>query len=281
MKVLILGAKGMLGADLAKVFEAEHLILWDKEDLDITKESLVKERIGKLMPEVIINAAAYTDVNKAEFEKELAFLVNGQAVGYLAEVAKEVDAILVHFSTDYVFDGLQKQGYKEDDKPVNPCSVYGQSKLAGEEALLAVPGLKYYLCRISWLFGPSIVRSYKNFVETILNKAQTQAELKVVNDQFGKPTYTIDVAKAVKELLDNKKPFGIYHLSNEPLATWHEFAQEIIKIANLTTKIIPCSTEEFPTIAPRPKRTILLNTKTSALPRWKEALRDYLKTVCV
>jgi len=273
--ILILGARGMLAQDLAKVFQKEEPVLWDIENLDITDRKMVDKRIGELKPNLIINAAAYTNVDKAETEKKMAFEINNKAVGYLAKIAVKTGAILIHFSTDYVFGQEKKEGYKERDIPKNPTSVYGESKLKGEEKILKEGGLKYYLIRSSWLFGPSTERKYKNFVEIILNLAFKNKEIKVVNDQFGKPSYTLDVAKRVKFLIENKKPFGIYHLVNEESTTWYEFAKNIIKIVGLKTQIIPCKTEEFLRLAKRPKYSILLNTKLPKLRSWKEALKDY------
>jgi dTDP-4-dehydrorhamnose reductase len=277
--ILILGARGMLAQDLAKVFQKEEPILWDIQDLDITNKRMVEKKVGELKPSLIINAAAYTNVDKAETERKAVFEINSKAVGYLAQIAVKTGTVLVHFSTDYVFGQEKKRGYEESDIPENPLSVYGKSKLKGEEKILKEKGLKYYLVRTSWLFGSSgeEKHQHKNFVESILKIAKIKKEIKVVNDQFGKPSYTLDLAKKLKMLIENKKPFGVYHLVNEPATNWYSFAKEIIKIAGLETKIIPCKTEEFPTIAKRPKFSILLNTKLSLMPSWKEALRNYLR----
>lgn len=277
--MLILGAKGMLAQDLAKVFQREKTVLWDREDLDITDEKMLMEKIGNLKPKIIINSAAFTDVDKAEEEKELAFKINSAAVGYLVEIAKKIGATLFHFSTDYVFDGNKKDGYREDDIPQNPLSVYGQSKLGGERRIFQEEGLKYYLVRTSWLFGPSTENrfQYKNFVNTILNLVREKDVVKIVDDQFGKPAYTLDVAKGVKGLVEKKSAFGIYHLVNEPSTNWYNFTEKIIEIAGLKTKVIPCKTEEFLRPAKRPKYSILLNTRFPKLRNWEEALRDYLR----
>jgi len=279
MKILILGAKGMLAQDLALVFEEENPLLMDKDDLDITDEKQTKEIIFSLKPDLILNAAAYTNVDRAEDEKESAFKINGEAVGFLSQVAKEIGAILVHFSTDYVFDGNKEAGCPEDEKPKNPVNVYGASKLAGEKKILETKNLKYYLIRISWLFGPSGMKNqYKNFVNTISKLAEEKEELKVVNDQFGKPTYTLDVAKGVKFLISQQVPFGIYHLPNEGWTSWYNFAKKIIEIKGLKTRIIPCQSKEYKTKAKRPKYSILLNTKLPPQRTWEAALKDYFKT---
>jgi len=273
-KVLILGAKGMLGQALARVFSDADLSLWDLNQLDITDQQQVEQKILSLQPQIIINAAAYTDVDGCETNEDLAVRVNGLAVGYLASVAKHLGAILVHYSTDYVFDGQNSAGYKESD-PTNPVNAYGRTKLRGEQELTK-KGEKYYLIRTAWLYGPG----GKNFVDTILTKAKSSDKLKVVNDQFGKPTYTLDLAQATRNIVEQNQPFGIYHITNQAPAsgiTWYEFAQAAVKLKNLSAEIEPCSTEEFPRPAQRPKYSMLINTKIKPMREWQEALNDYLK----
>jgi dTDP-4-dehydrorhamnose reductase len=279
MKVLILGSKGMLGHDLAYVFSSFKPILFDKEELDITKEAEVKKILFKLKPSLIINAAAYTDVDKAEEEKEEAFKVNAEAIKYLADASCKIKAVFIHFSTDYVFDGNKKEGYKEDDKPFSPLNIYGFSKLKGEEYLKKFKDLKFYLIRTSWLFGPRFnPHNHKNFVDAILKKANKENEIKVVDDQFGSPTYTFDLAKATLKLIIEKKyPFGVYHLTNSGVTNWYEFAKKIIEFSNLEVRIIPCSSEEIKRPAKRPKYSILINTKFPKLRNWQSALKEYLK----
>jgi len=276
MKILILGSKGMLAQDMVKVFEEEELFLWDREDLDITNKEDVGIKILETRPDVVINTAAFTDVDGAEANKKIAFKVNAEAVGYLVETAKKADAILVHFSTDYVFGQEKKEGYKETDIPKSPKSIYGESKLEGEKEILKEKNLKYYLIRLSWLFGPSFGHDYKNFVNTILRIAKEKEEIKVVDDQFGKPTYTLDLARALKNIIEKNKDFGIYHLPNETSTNWFEFAKKIVQVAGLETKIIPCKTEEFPTPAKRPKYSTLLNTKIKLQRSWQVALEEYI-----
>lgn len=270
-KILILGAKGMLGQELKNVFQGDGLTCWDKEEIDISNRDEVKEKINKLKPKIIINVAAYTNVDEAEKNKELVFKINGEAVGFLAEVSSKIDAILVHYSTDYVFDGNKKEGYKEDDEPKNPLNIYGQSKLLGEK-LLKDNTKKYYLIRTSWLFG----RNGKNFVEIILNLAQKQKEFKVVDDQYGRPTYALDLAKKTKEILEKQKPFGVYHVTNKKTTNWYEFAKKILEVCNINKKIELCKSEEFSSPAKRPEYSILLNTKLDHLRNWEEALKDYI-----
>jgi len=276
MKVLILGARGMLAQDLAYIFKKEKPILWDKEELDITNQTLVEKKIKEAQPEIVINAAAYTDVEGAEKNKETAFQINAEAVGYLAEAVKNTNAILVHYSTDYVFGQEKKNGYTEDEKPLRPLNAYGESKLAGEKKILSCRDLKYYLIRTAWLFGPSSGGEYKNFIRTILRLAQEKEKIRVVNDQWGKPTYTLDLAQATYSLLSKKMPFGIYHLTNESKTTWYELAREIGRIKGFKEKIFPCQSKEYPTLAKRPRYAVLINSKGPCLRNWKEALKEYL-----
>ncbi|MFA5022227.1 MAG: dTDP-4-dehydrorhamnose reductase [Patescibacteria group bacterium] len=273
-KILILGANGMLGHELEKVFADKNPVIWDQANLDITKEQEIKEKIGELKPTLILNAAAYTDVDCSEKNISLANAVNGLAPGYLASVSKELGAILVHYSTDYVFDGRQKLGYIETDLP-NPLGAYGKSKLLGEQ-LVQKNGEMYYVIRSSWLFGEFGV---KNFVQRILTKAQIQRKLKVVNDHFGKPTFAKDLALRTREIIDGSKPYGIYHVTNEtPLGgiTWYDLAKKSIELKNLKNDVVPCSSDEFPQPAPRPQYAALINTKLEPTRSWEEALREYL-----
>ena len=225
MRVLLLGATGLLGSELKKIFSVDYnLTALSREDLDITNKKLLWEKIKELQPKIIINATGYTAVDKAQDEKDLAMAINGHAVGNLAQAAKNVNALLIHYSTDYVFDGNKEDGYTEDDLPAKvPSSVYGQSKLLGE-TLLQKNANKYYLIRTSWVFG----ENGKDFVDTMIRLAQERDELRVVNDQHGKPTYAKDLAKATLDLLESSAPMGIYHFTNEGATTWYEYAKKII-----------------------------------------------------
>ena len=217
VKTLIIGSNGMLGSDLCKVFP-EAITLTHK-DLDITNKVQVLEFIQKISPDIVINAAAYTNVDGCEDNPEIAFRVNGYGPGNLAEACNKIGAKLVHFSTDYVFDGSKDQ-YKESDIP-SPINVYGQSKLLGEQEIMK--NLKdYRIIRISWLFG----KHGKNFVEAILKLSHEIDEVKVVNDQFGRPTYTLDLAHRIKEVTELEA--GIYHLTNDGICSWYEFASAFI-----------------------------------------------------
>lgn len=276
-KVLIIGARGMLGQELARVFKDSNPLLWDRQEIDITNQGQVNQLIIDKSPDLIINAAAYTDVDGSESNSELAGQVNGKAVGYLSETASEIGAVFVHYSSDYVFNGKNKRGYREDDQPSNPVNVYGRSKILGEK-LLQNNCKRHYLIRSSGLFG----EYGKNFVDTILGLIKSQKEIKVVKDQFFKPTYASDLAKVTKELIDKNYEFGIYHLTNEKAVSWYDFAKEICRVYSGINKvelgkIRPCLSKEFPRPAKRPKYGILLNTKIKPLRSWPEALREYLE----
>ncbi len=274
-KILILGAQGMLGQDLAKVLANFSLTLWDKVEIDITDEYQVKTKISALQPEFIINCAAYTAVDDCEINKDIALAVNNRAVGYLAQAAKKIGAILMHISTDYVFDGQNKIGYAENSQEFGSVNFYGESKLLGEKTLQLITD-KFYLIRTSWLYG----QHGKNFVNTMLQLARDKKELKVVNDQFGKPTYTVDLARQILYILDNNLPLGIYHVTNETKEggiSWFEFANGIFKLAKLEVKVNPCSSQKFPRPATRPAYSALINTKLPPLRTWDEALAEYLK----
>jgi len=274
-KILILGAKGMLGQDLAKVMAYYSLTLWDKEEIDITVQNQVESKIGKLKPQIIINCAAYTAVDDCEAYKDLALQLNNQAVGYLALISKKIGAILVQISTDYVFNSLNNKGYDEDSQEFGPVNFYGESKLLGEKTLKNIKP-NYYLIRTSWLYG----KSGKNFVETMLKLGREGKELKVVNDQYGKPTFTVDLAKQILYILSNNLAFGIYHATNETKEggiSWYDFAKKIFELANLKVNLKPCLSIEYTRPAQRPAYSALINTKLPPLRNWDEALREYLE----
>lgn len=272
-KILIIGSRGMLGSDLVKIFNSDNnynITEADMNNLDITNKDQVAEFIANEKPDFVINAAAYTDVDKCEEEVDICNQVNGYALEYLAKACRDNDAKLVHISTDYVFNGNKKEGYKEEDT-IDPVNQYGKSKAIGED-MVTNNMEEYYIIRISWLFG----KSGKNFVETMLALGQDHDELKVVNDQHGKPTYTVDLAKAIKNLIEENQEYGVYHLPNEEETTWYEFAKEIFELSDMKVKVIPCTSDEFPRPATRPMYSSLLNTKFKKLRSWREALKDYL-----
>ncbi|WP_239451204.1 dTDP-4-dehydrorhamnose reductase [Methanosarcina horonobensis] len=260
IKALIIGSNGMLGSDLCNMFP--YAVKLTHRDLDITNKEQVLGSIQRIKPDVVINAAAYTDVDGCEDNQELAFQVNGYGPGHIAEACSKVGALLVHFSTDYVFDGSRNE-YIESDTP-NPINVYGQSKLLGEQKI-AENTENYRIIRISWLFGIH----GKNFVETMLKLSTQMDRVKVVNDQFGKPTYTVDLANKITDVLELEA--GIYHLTNEGVCSWYEFASAIID------NVVPCTSEEFPRKAKRPKYSVLVNSKTEPMRHWRAALEVYMK----
>lgn len=272
MKILITGARGMLGGMLCHTLNDLEPVCWDRQELDITRLDVVRERLMELQPDIVINAAAYTDVDGAEKDRETAFAVNADGVRVLAMVCRDMGATLVHFSTDYVFPGDSHDGYSEDAPPGPAVNIYGESKLKGEQALKEASP-KYYLLRTAWLYGPG----GKNFVDTMLDLGRDRDLLSVVHDQFGSPTYTADVAAAVRLMVTTQQyPPGIYHVVNQGLASWYEFAQEIFRLARMPVKVKPVKSEEFPRPAQRPHYSYLLNTRGPQLRPWQAALKDYL-----
>jgi dTDP-4-dehydrorhamnose reductase len=271
MKILLLGKNGLLGSAIFGANKAHETIGLSHSECDICKTKEVESQISKISPDVVINATGYTAVDKAETEPDKAFEINSKAVGELSKILAEKNIPLMHFSTDYIFDGSNPNGYKETDLP-SPQSVYGKSKAAGEVEIFK--NLKnYYLIRTSWLYGPG----GKNFVDTMieLHRKNDGKPIKVVNDQRGCPTYSIDLANAVLGLLQAKK-YGIYHMVNDSSCTWYEFAVEIFRQLGVNQPIDPITTKELNRPAPRPACSILLNTKLPKLRSWQEALEDYL-----
>lgn len=248
--------------DLCSVFPDAVKLTHD--DIDISDKVQVIETIKRVGPDVVINAAAYTDVDGCEDEdnRELAFNVNGRAPGYIAQACSFVGAKLVHFSTDYVFDGSKKE-YVESDL-TGPINVYGESKLLGESNIIESID-DYRIIRTSWLFG----HHGRNFVETMLKLSGEMDAIKVVNDQFGKPTFTADLAHKTIEIIGLEP--GVYHITNEGVCSWYEFALAVID------NVVPCSSDEFVRKAKRPEYSVLINTKTAPMRHWNEALEDYLK----
>ncbi|OGF21188.1 dTDP-4-dehydrorhamnose reductase [Candidatus Falkowbacteria bacterium RIFOXYB2_FULL_38_15] len=284
MKILITGSSGMLGQELAREFRENNyeVLAWDKDELDITDREMVLNKIKKIKPEIIINSAAYNAVDKieeSEEDKKIANKINGLAVGYLAEVAKDIEAIFVHYSTDYVFGGRKVGGYKETDKP-NPQSEYAKSKLLGEEELLKQQGLRFYLIRTSRLFGKPAVSegAKKSFVDVMLQLAETKDNLDLIDEELSSPTYVCDLARRTREIIEEKKSYGIYHITNFGACTWYGWAKEIFKIVGKNIKLTPVSGDKFPRPAKRPRYSVLLNTKLPEIRKWEEALGEYLRT---
>lgn len=265
-KMILFGAGGMLGHALRDVFP--HAICPGHKDVDITDRNAVREIIRRHLPATVINAAAYTDVDGCEDNSDKAFAVNGIAPGIIAAACTECGATLVHYSTDYIFDGMKRE-YREDDRP-NPINVYGRSKLVGENAIQENTS-DYRIIRTSWLYGSQ----GRNFVDTVLALSRQMPVVRVVDDQWGKPTYTTDLAQKTPELLSCSP--GIYHITNDGICSWYEFAHAFIPNA------VPCSTSDFPRKAKRPAFSALTNTKTGSLRHWKEAVTEYIhkKRNCV
>ncbi|TSA46156.1 dTDP-4-dehydrorhamnose reductase [bacterium] len=275
MKILIIGAKGMLGQELVKAFQKGNEVLaWDTDEVDITRIKNCELRIKEEGIELIINSAAYNNVDGSEMEFELANQVNGYAVGDLAAICKDMNIPLVHYSTEYVFDGTKQDGYAEGDIP-NPVSKYGESKYLGEQELQKNGG-KYYLIRLSRMFGKASAGGKKSFVELMLELARTKKEIEVVDEELSCPTFAPDLAKLTRYIIDKGLPYGIYHGANSGACTWFGFAGAIFKIAKLNVKLIPVAGEKFKRPAKRPRYGILLNTKLPAQRRWEESLREFV-----
>lgn len=284
-KIIILGGHGQLGQCFQKIapkYENNYEFSFlTSADLDITDEDAVTEYFSEHRPDFCINAAAYTAVDKAEVETDQAFAVNAAAVGFIAEACKKVNAILIHISTDYVFDGETNISYSEDNF-TNPQSVYGASKLKGEELALE-HNPKTIVVRTSWLYS----EFSKNFVKTMLQLFSQKEELGIVSDQFGQPTNATDLARAVMTIIEQEsKAFGVFHFSNYPETTWYEFARKIATLSNAPVKLNAITTEEFPTPARRPKRSTMALDKIEKIyhvePRhWEYALEECMETLMV
>jgi len=271
--ILVVGSKGMLGQDLMALYgDAARGV--DIDEIDITDLTSVQRVLLTLKPKVVINAAAYTDVDGCQSNPELAMQVNSEGVGYLAMISKEIGAKLVQVSTDYIFDGKKGAPYLEDDL-AGPLSVYGESKLGGEMNTWFNPN--HLIVRTQWLYG----HGGKNFVETMLKLAAEKKELTVVDDQIGSPTWTRDLALAIKALLD-KGCQGTYHAANSGFVSWNGFAKEIFRLAGLDVAVLPMTTEQLGRPAPRPLYSTLdcgkLQQETGFVPQpWQDALERYLE----
>jgi len=267
--ILITGAYGMLGQDLCPLLEQEgySVIRTDIDNLDITNSDMVETFLNKEIPDIVIHCAAYTNVDKAEEDIDTARLINSIGTENIAKVCGKKDITLVYISTDYVFQGNRKEPYKPDEKR-EPLNNYGLTKMEGE---LAVEKYckKYFITRTAWLYGIH----GKNFVETMLSLAD-KPELKVVDDQVGCPTWTVELAKGIIKLLQTEN-YGRYHVCGNGHTSWYGFAKAIFELSNLKVNLKPCTTDEFPRPAKRPSYSVMEN---SGICRdWQEALKDYLK----
>ena len=274
MRILLTGRNGQVGWELARLLPAlGEVRATDRTELDLASADSIRRAVRDTKPDVIVNAAAYTAVDKAESEPELAMRINGEAPGVLAEEAKRLGALLVHYSTDYVFDGEKTGAYVESD-PTGPLSAYGRSKLAGEQAI-AASGCRHLIFRTCWVYGPR----GKNFLLTILKAARERSELKVVDDQFGAPTSSAAIAAATRQALEKGGGEGIYHLSAAGRTSWHGFAEAIVRAAGLATPVKAIPTSEYPTPARRPRNSVLDNSKLKkefgiSVPSWQELLKE-------
>ncbi len=295
-KILLTGINGQVGHALQKKLAHHQVVALNREQLDLSDADAIRLVVQTIRPDLIINPAAYTAVDKAETEPDLAYAINTTAPRILAEEATKINAALIHFSTDYVYDGLNTRDYVETDK-VNPLSVYGKSKLAGEAAIQAV-GLPHLILRTSWVYG-----AYgKNFLRTIIRLASERDNLRIVADQFGAPTSSESIAEAVCKLLtawqpQNMQQTGVYHLSNQGKTSWHGFSCEIVceynrlaqvkDLAALRTNvdaITAITTADYPTPAVRPANSTLSNQKLNqvfgiVLPSWQHGLEQVLQSI--
>ncbi len=282
MKVALIGANGQLGNDLiATVPKKINLIPLKRADMDVTVKEQVKEVITSIRPDLVLNTSAYVKVDMAEDEPDKAFLVNSMGVLNLAKVCQYIGAVLLHISTDYVFDGKKiknKEPYTEEDIP-NPINIYGISKYAGE--LIIQNYLeKYYIVRVASLYGKAGASGKGgNFVYTILNKAKKGEPLKVIDDIYMSPTYTHDVAQKIWEIVLEEKPYGVYHITNSGYCSWYEFALKILEYAGLTADIKPVKHTEFKTKARRPLWSPLKSIKGIKMRRWEEALKEFTLSI--
>lgn len=279
MKVLVTGVKGQLGFDVSNELEKRgHVAVGvDIEEMDITKESDVRTFITEAGVDAVIHCAAYTAVDAAEDNQEICMKVNAGGTENIAKVCKELDIKMIYISTDYVFDGEGDRPWNPDDER-QPLNVYGESKYLGELAVEKYLD-KYFIVRIAWVFGVN----GNNFIKTMLRLAETKDELDVVNDQVGSPTYTLDLAVLLVDMVESDK-YGRYHATNEGLCTWYEFAKEIFNQAGIDMKVNPVTSDMFPVKAKRPHNSRMNKEKLTAngfalLPAWQDALKRYLEVI--
>ncbi len=279
MKILVTGSRGQVGRclqDVAKDYPELQFVFTDKEELDITSQSAVNTFFTDHSFDYCINCAAYTAVDLAETNRGEAYLINAEAVKNLAEACLETDCVLIHISTDFVFDGTKTTPYTENDEP-NPINVYGASKLKGEEYVQQIL-TEYFIIRTSWVYS----EYGHNFVKTMLRLGSEREEISVVDDQIGSPTYAGDLASLILYLLRSiSMEFGIYHYSNVGEASWFDFASEIFNLLRIDIKILPVKTESFPRPAERPAFSVLDKSKIQKeldhnILSWKQSLQFYL-----
>jgi dTDP-4-dehydrorhamnose reductase len=278
-KILVTGGNGQLGKALRDVLKKEETLFTDVEEMDITDPAKIEKVFGMFKPTWLIHGAAMTNVDGCEENPALAKKINEDGTKNLVEACKKYGCRMIYISTDYVFDGTKKEPYTEEDKP-NPQSVYGKTKLAGEKATLELPDS--YVLRTSWVYGDG-----KNFVKTMLALSEKMDEIKVVNDQIGRPTYAADLAGAIYDVIKKKPTPGIYNVTGdgEPIS-WAEFAEKIFEISGKRTKVVGISTEEYfkqypgKKIAPRPSYSVLSNEESKEsnlhISEWQNSLTNYI-----
>lgn len=280
-KIALIGANGMLATAIRKLAPVDYQISpYDLPDFDLTNPDQVFS-LEEEAPDIIINCAAFTNVDGCEDQQALAKQVNGVGPGLLAELTKKIDAVLVHISTDFIFDGSKDSPYLEDDQP-RPLSEYGKSKLYGEQQIQQTGLEKYFIVRTSWLYGAG----GNNFVETMIRLARERSELTIVDDQYGTPTWTDDLARVIFAILETDA-YGTYHYSNEGECSWFDFAKEIVALVRESEtlkveNILPIPTDGYPLPAERPKYSVMSKGKIRALtgldiPTWQESLAEYIK----
>ncbi len=278
MKVLVTGANGQLGIDLKKVLKKQgyqDVVCLGRTELNVIDLEKVRKVVQTEEPAIIIHCAAYTKVDRAEEDQDQAYLVNAIGARNISIASDRVNAKLVYISTDYVFDGTATAPIHEFEK-TNPCNVYGSSKLAGETFCKQFSS-KYFIVRTSWLYG----EHGNNFVKSMLQLGKEKPELQVVHDQIGSPTFTIDLAERIVDLVQTEK-YGTYHISNSGSCSWYEFALKIFQLSDITVNVKPCTSEEFKRPAPRPKYSVfehmgLRINGFQAMRHWEEALEDFLR----
>lgn len=285
MKILLAGGSGQLAQELQPILlSSGEVTAVDRTRLDLSQPESIRQAMAEIQPDLVVNAGAYTAVDKAESEPELANAVNGIAPGILAEECEKLGASLIHFSTDYVFDGSHGSAYLETDS-TNPLGTYGKSKLAGEEAIRKA-GNRHIIIRTAWVYGNG---GKGNFVKTMLRLGKEREEIRVVADQIGSPTWTGNLAEAISQLIPRLGPesFGTYQYTNSGVCSWYDFAIAIFEEAAQldfplkVQRVIPITTAEYPTPAKRPAFSVLSTVKISALlgtypPHWRQGLRQML-----
>lgn len=282
INVLVTGGNGQLGEcikNLEPQFSGFNFTFTDYIELDITNSEEVQSFFNNQPLDYCINCAAYTAVDKAEIDVQKAFEINTIGAKHLAQICDKNNTVLIHVSTDFVFDGKKSEAYKETDK-ANPISVYGNSKLKGEQEI--IESLKeHFIIRTSWLFS----EYGTNFMKTMIRLSKERDELNVVSDQIGTPTYAKDLAKVILEVINTKSnQYGTYHYSNEGIANWYDFAKAIFKLSKIEIKVHPIQTKDYPTPAERPKYSVLDKTKIKQtlnikIPHWKDSLKTSLSNL--